>query len=108
MPTLEPATEWTKAGFDFADFRDIHSWGAAGSYLRWDPVQDGLVSLSIRHIKFVTPEEFNGTDNPDGITLTPMMPKNTDGLIYNLSGQRLSKMQKGINIINGKKILLNK
>lgn len=108
LPTLEPAAEWTKAGFDFADFRDIHSWGAAGSYLRWDPVQDGLVSLSIRHIKFVTPEEFNGTDNPDGITLTPMMPKNTDGLIYNLSGQRLSKMQKGINIINGKKILLNK
>ena len=27
------------------------------------------------------------------------------GTIYNLSGQRLSKMQKGINIINGKKIL---
>ena len=28
-----------------------------------------------------------------------------DGLIYNLAGQRISKMQKGINIINGKKIL---
>ena len=26
--------------------------------------------------------------------------------IYNLSGQRLSKMQKGINIVNGKKILV--
>ena len=30
---------------------------------------------------------------------------NFDGAIYNLSGQRISKMQKGINIINGKKIL---
>ena len=29
----------------------------------------------------------------------------TDNAIYNLSGQRLSKMQKGINIVNGKKIL---
>lgn len=26
--------------------------------------------------------------------------------IYNLAGQRLSKMQKGINIINGKKIII--
>jgi hypothetical protein len=25
--------------------------------------------------------------------------------IYNLAGQRLNKMQKGINIVNGKKIL---
>ena len=30
---------------------------------------------------------------------------NFDGAIYNLAGQRISKMQKGINIINGKKIL---
>ena len=28
-----------------------------------------------------------------------------DGIIYNVAGQRLSKMQKGINIMNGKKIL---
>ena len=29
----------------------------------------------------------------------------TDGVIYNLAGQRLGRMQKGINIVNGKKIL---
>ena len=29
----------------------------------------------------------------------------TDGAIYNIAGQRLSKMQRGINIINGKKVL---
>ena len=28
-----------------------------------------------------------------------------DGRIYNVAGQRLSKMQKGVNIVNGKKIL---
>ena len=31
--------------------------------------------------------------------------KTEQGTIYNLAGQRLSKMQKGINIINGKKVL---
>ena len=29
----------------------------------------------------------------------------SDAPIYNLSGQRLQKVQKGVNIINGKKIL---
>ena len=37
-------------------------------------------------------EEINGEDMEDG-------------LIYNLAGQRIQKMQKGINIVNGKKIL---
>ena len=29
----------------------------------------------------------------------------SEGFIYNLAGQRLSKMQKGINIVGGKKVL---
>ena len=37
-------------------------------------------------------------------SLTPALSKG-EGAIYNLSGQRLGKMQKGINIVNGKKIL---
>jgi hypothetical protein len=32
--------------------------------------------------------------------------KNEASSIYNLAGQRISKMQKGINIINGKKIVV--
>ncbi len=31
--------------------------------------------------------------------------ESSEGAIYNLAGQRISKMQKGINIINGKKVL---
>lgn len=31
--------------------------------------------------------------------------KNADNLIYNLAGQRINKMQRGINIVNGKKVL---
>lgn len=33
--------------------------------------------------------------------------KDLKGPIYNISGQRLDKMQKGINIVNGKKVLRN-
>ena len=44
-------------------------------------------------------------DNPDGIdSLTPD-PSLEKGEIYNLAGQRLQKMQRGINIVNGKKVL---
>ena len=44
-------------------------------------------------------------DSADGIeeTLSDSLLKGEN--IYNLAGQRLSKMQKGINIVNGKKIL---
>ena len=42
---------------------------------------------------------------PDGIySLTPPLSKG-DGVIYNLAGQRLGKMQKGINIVGGRKVL---
>lgn len=43
-------------------------------------------------------------DAPDGISLTPALSEG-EGAIYNVAGQRLSKMQKGINIVNGKKVL---
>ena len=46
-----------------------------------------------------------GDDDADGInSLTPAFSEG-EGAIYNLAGQRISKMQKGINIVNGKKIL---
>ena len=44
-----------------------------------------------------------GGDDPTGIKTTDNGLQTTD--IYNLAGQRLNKMQKGINIVNGKKIL---
>ena len=44
-------------------------------------------------------------DTDDGIrSLTPALSEG-EGAIYNVAGQKLSKMQKGINIVNGKKIM---
>ena len=42
-------------------------------------------------------------DDPDAI-VSPL-GETEEGVIYNLAGQRISKMQKGINIVNGKKVL---
>ena len=42
-------------------------------------------------------------EDPTGIANVETVAEN--GLIYNIAGQRISKMQKGINIVNGKKIL---
>ncbi len=46
---------------------------------------------------------FDG-DDATGINEELIM-KNEESSIYNLAGQRIQKMQKGINIINGKKVL---
>ena len=50
--------------------------------------------------------------DPTGIDLTQIQNSKFkthsggEGLYYNLSGQRMSKVQKGINIVEGKKILI--
>ena len=41
----------------------------------------------------------------DGMDFIPALSEN-EGAIYNIAGQRLDKMQKGINIVNGKKVLV--
>jgi hypothetical protein len=47
-----------------------------------------------------------GEDNATGIRTTDNGQQTTDGEnIYNVAGQRLNKVQKGINIVNGKKVL---
>lgn len=48
------------------------------------------------------PVPVNNT--PDGINQTPAFHNGTN-VIFNLAGQRLNKMQKGVNIINGRKVL---
>ena len=49
-------------------------------------------------------EFFLFEDDATGINEELRM-KNEESSIYNLAGQRIQKMQKGINIVNGKKVL---
>ena len=61
-----------------------------------------------------TEEVFKGgivEMEPIGIepTLMPMQEgKDKNQKVFNLQGQRLGRMQRGVNIVNGKKILVNK
>ena len=48
---------------------------------------------------------FDFEDDPTGIENLNANVNLNEGAIYNLAGQRLQKMQKGINIVNGKKII---
>ena len=59
----------------------------------------------LRPASIVLPEiPVSKEEDPDGIN-DLKASQATDKGIYNLAGQRLSRMQKGINIVNGKKIL---
>jgi hypothetical protein len=67
-------------------------------------IKAGKAYLQIRDGIDVKAFYFN-EDAETGIeSLTPALSEG-EGAIYNLSGQRISKLQKGINIVNGKKIL---
>jgi serpin B len=52
----------------------------------------------------------NHLDGPigviDGISLTPAPSPVREGSIYNLNGQRLMKPQRGVNIVNGRKVVV--
>lgn len=48
---------------------------------------------------------FFDEDDATAIKAIDNAQQTAEGAIYNLSGQRMSKMQKGINVINGKKVL---
>lgn len=68
-------------------------------------VQDGDASLYTIRYANVDAVSHEGTDI---VTKSPLLispkPKG-EGLIYNVSGLHLSKMQNGINIVDGKKII---
>ena len=49
---------------------------------------------------------FDPDNIPTGITAIQDSNRNMMGEIYNLSGQRLQKMQRGINIVNGRKVIV--
>ena len=64
----------------------------------------GYLDFSGSHVKPAS-ILFDGDDDPTGINDFKDL-KDSKDLIYNLSGQRIQKMQKGINIVNGKKIAI--
>ena len=66
------------------------------------PAGKAYLSLSGGSVKGFT---FVFEDDATSIQTIDNGQQTTDAAIYNLAGQRICKMQKGINIINGKKVL---
>ena len=94
---------------------------AAGKYVLAQPegkevcfyqAESGIIKAGKAYLELVDyPYEvkafyflFPGED-PTGISTIENAQFTVDGAIYNLAGQRIQKMQKGINIVNGKKVL---
>ena len=71
--------------------------GAHKAYLALDQTFAELAGTTVK--AFVLPQEDDATG------INEVLNQETQEVIYNLAGQRLQKMQKGINIVNGKKIL---
>ena len=58
------------------------------------------LTSDVKAFYFLFPE-----DDATAIQTTENGQQTTDGAIYNVAGQRMNKMQKGINIVAGKKVL---
>ena len=63
---------------------------------------DWVVADNFR-LKYYGTEKPTAIENVDEV-VTPSLQK--DNAVYNLQGQRLSRVQKGVNIIGGKKVLV--
>ena len=62
----------------------------------------GYITVAGPGVKALT---FDFDDDATGIEMVNGQSSMVNGPIYNLAGQRINKMQRGINIVNGKKIL---
>ena len=75
--------------------------GACRAYFQLKGIQARDVSAT----KLYFGDEEPLSISPEGEGTKAFPRDGLDGVLYNLSGQRLSKPQKGINIVNGKKVL---
>ena len=69
------------------------------------PAGKALLPASVVNGTGVKTLTFNFDEDATAIKAIDNGQLTTDGVIYNVAGQRLSKMQKGINIVNGRKVL---
>lgn len=100
--TFESAALIDSDGATVAEFRKTTSGTLAANkaYLRIPH------SAEVRSFSFAFEDEE--TTGIESLTLNPrgVRDSESEGRIYNLAGQRISKVQKGLNIVNGKKVLV--
>ena len=78
------------------------SLGAKKAYLQL-PTSFVSSGNSARQIRMVFEDEMTPTEIRDNYIL--LQESKYNGRIYNVSGQQIETLQKGVNIVNGRKIL---
>ena len=75
---------------------------------KWAINKDGYYRIRINVFEETIEGEYLGTEMPDGIEAIQNSEFRIQGddAIYNLAGQRLSKPQRGMNIIGGRKVII--
>ncbi|MBQ6190923.1 MAG: exo-alpha-sialidase [Bacteroidaceae bacterium] len=95
---------------DLSDGTPYYSMGRLNGEIGFYKYTDGTITLGANKAYLEVPASGGAKgytlDFDDATGLKDLKGlKDSDDLIYNLSGQRMSKPVKGINIINGKKVL---
>lgn len=84
-------------------------WYNGSEDYKWAISKDGYYRIRINVFEETIEGEYLGAEMPDGIEAVGngrLTNDNEGGAIYNLAGQRLSKPQRGLNIIGGKKVVI--
>ena len=109
---LSKADDWKTVYFYIAPAISQWSFGDLEDIIRFDlgsEVTDGT-TISIRHLQFITQEQMEAESGemtyPTAIGAVEEQIAPVVKGIFNLSGQRVSRTEKGIYIIDGRKVLV--
>ena len=110
----EEGGEWKECTITYPELGDDSNW--SDFLLTVVPVSEYAGKKIKVAFKYVSTADAAGTwevrnfsvsvDNPAGISGVEADKENAEDVIYNIAGQRLQKPQKGLNIINGKKVIV--
>jgi hypothetical protein len=102
----------TEMTLDLSDETPYYSMGKKDDKIGFYKFSGGAITLGANkaYLESPTPSPVKGftfdlDDDPDAI-VSPHGETEEGAAIYNLAGQRLSKPQHGVNIINGKKVFI--
>ena len=122
-PVMTLTTTYSSDSYFYNDLLGVHSSGGLSSNGKMFVLNNGDAGVGfyrlgngcvLEHGKAflefngnLAPEflAFNEEDSADGIVSPLGETEEGAGAIFNLAGQRIQKMQRGINIVNGKKII---
>ena len=78
----------------------IDAAGIVGLHIDISAYEEGLYTITLENDQ----ESFTGEFEARTTGLSPLLQEKPVETIYNLQGQRLNSLRKGLNIVNGRKV----